>query len=799
MPSVRLRKILRDLRSSRARTVLVVLSIAVGVIAVGVIATARIVLIRELNAAYAATNPGSATLYYLSREGLLFDQRLVESVRRVPGVRDAEERAEHDVQIQIGDDWRQMNLVVIPDFNAIRLNKIWPQSGAWPPADHEILVERAGIDTLQTQVGGQLLIKSNSGPTRELRLAGLAHDITQPAPTISGRLIGYVTPETLAWLGQTRAMIGLNILVDGDQYDRTHIESVINQVKARVQSAGQTVDFTDFAVPGRHPAAEDIASILVVMGGLGFLALVLSGFLVINAIAALLAQQRRQIGVLKALGARSGQVIAIYCGMVLVLGLLALAVALPLGALGAYGFTRLLAGLANIDIAYFSIPLEVLALQVALCLAVPLLAALLPILAGTSVTVHEAIANHGIETGQFGVGRLDRLLLAITKVGLPTPAQISLRNIARRKRRLALTLIALALSGMTYMAVLSLDASRFRRAEEILSSIQYDIEVDLGGAYRVEDLSRTALNVPGVASVEAWGFGLWHRTTADGSPGARLGVAAPPAATGVLRHQLIAGRWLRPDDAQAIVVDARVLKDNPDMALDHDVVLLVKNRPTTWRVVGVIQSYVGPGQALVNYPAWARAEGRDSADILYLTTTQHDAAFQKQVAQALTAQFERANLRLSRVGTAEELREELSKGAIEIILLFFMSMAALIGLVGALGLVGTLSINVLERTREIGVLRAIGASNRTIRQIVVVEGVAIGVLSWLIAVLLAIPASKLFLIAISAIAGEQFPDVFAAGGILLWLGIVTILAVLTSIIPARKASRISVREALAYE
>jgi putative ABC transport system permease protein len=799
MPSIRLRKILRDLGSSRARTVLVVLSIAVGVIAVGVIATARIVLLRELNAAYAATNPGSATLFYFSREGLVFDQGLVESVRRVPGVRDAEERAERDVQVQIGDDWRQLNLVVIPDFNDIRLNKIWPQSGAWPPADHEILVERAGIGMLETQVGGQLLIKADGGPTRELRIAGLAHDVTQPAAVISGRPIGYVTPATLAWLGQARAGIALNILVDGDPYDHAHIESVINEVKARVQSAGQTVDFTDFAVPGRHPAADDIASILVVMGGLGFLALVLSGFLVINAISALLTQQRRQIGVLKALGARSGQVIAIYCGMVLALGLLALAGALPLGALGAYGFTQLLAGLANIDIAHFSIPLEVLALQVALCLVVPLLAALLPILAGTSVTVHEAIASHGIETSQFGGGRLDRLLIAITKVGLPTPAQISLRNIARRKRRLALTLIALALSGLTYMAVLSLDASRYRRAEEILSSIQYDIEADLGSAYRVEDLTGAALSVPGVVSAEAWGFGVWHRTTADGSPGARLGVAAPPAATGVLRHQLIAGRWLRPDDTQAIVVDARVLKDNPDMALDHDVVLLVKNRPTTWRVVGVIQSYVGPGQALVNYPAWARAEGSDSADILYLTTTQHDAAFQKQVAQSLTAQFERANLRLSRVETAEELREELRKGAIQIILLFFMSMAALIGLVGALGLVGTLSINVLERTREIGVLRAVGASNRAIRQIVVVEGVAIGALSWLIAVLLAIPASKLFLIAMSAITGEQFPDVFAAGGMLLWLGIVASLALLASIIPARKAARVSVREALAYE
>src|SRR4029078_9728947 len=130
-----------------------------------------------------------------------------------------------------------------------------------------------------------------------------------------------------------------------------------------------------------------------------------------NTIAAILAQQTRQIGVMKAIGARDDQVAGLSLGLVLAYAVLALLVALPLGALGAWGFTIFTAGLANFDVTEFAIPPNVLALEVAIGLLVPLLAALVPIWRGVRVTVREALASTGI-ADTFGRGRLDPVLAA---------------------------------------------------------------------------------------------------------------------------------------------------------------------------------------------------------------------------------------------------------------------------------------------------------------------------------------------------------------------------------------------------
>jgi putative ABC transport system permease protein len=125
---------------------------------------------------------------------------------------------------------------------------------------------------------------------------------------------------------------------------------------------------------------------------------------------------------------------------------------------------------------------------------------------------------------------------------------------------------------------------------------------------------------------------------------------------------------------------------------------------------------------------------------------------------------------------------------------------ALVAAVGSLGLMGTMSINVLERTREIGVMRAIGASDGLVLKIFMVEGIFIGGLSWLMGTAAALPISKL----LSNAVGLAFIDTplsftFSTTGALIWLGIALILAAVASFLPAWNASRLTVREVLAYE
>jgi putative ABC transport system permease protein len=120
--------------------------------------------------------------------------------------------------------------------------------------------------------------------------------------------------------------------------------------------------------------------------------------------------------------------------------------------------------------------------------------------------------------------------------------------------------------------------------------------------------------------------------------------------------------------------------------------------------------------------------------------------------------------------------------------------------VGGLGLASTMSVNILERTREFGVMRTLGAKSNNVLSIVITEGVTVGLLSFPLAFLLSLPLSLIVGI-IAGQVGLQAPLVFALSplGLLAWLLLVILLAALSSALPALSASRLTVRETLAYQ
>ena len=187
------------------------------------------------------------------------------------------------------------------------------------------------------------------------------------------------------------------------------------------------------------------------------------------------------------------------------------------------------------------------------------------------------------------------------------------------------------------------------------------------------------------------------------------------------------------------------------------------------------------------------------ANSLQIVTERHDAAYQQHIATTLTDYFEGKGLNVASTESISEERERLTY-QFNLIVTFLSIMALLIAIVGALGLAGTMSMNVLERSREIGVMRAIGASDGSVLRIFLVEGVLIGTLSWLIGGVFSLPISKL----LSDVVGVSFLDAplnytFSTNGAILWLVLVIILATLSSWWPSWRASRLTVRDVLAYE
>jgi len=580
--------------------------------------------------------------------------------------------------------------------------------------------------------------------------------------------------------------------------DQDAIRVVADDVSTRVQRAGIPVFGSYVPVPGRHPANDLLQGFFLVLGFIGALALIVSGFLVVNTVSAILAQQTRQIGIMKAIGARNRQIAGLYLVLVLAYAVLALAVAIPLGALGAYGFASFTAGLANFDITDVFIAPQVIALEVAVGLVVPLAAAVVPIARGVRITVREALASTGI-ADRFGHGRFDRLLRDLR--GLPRPTLLSIRNTFRRKGRLMLTLAALSLGGAIFMSVFAVRASLVKTLDDVLAYFAYDVQVELATNERTTVLTTEAEAVPGVVAAEPWRFASAQVVRANGDEGKSVFAFGLPEHAKSVRPTMQEGRWLVPGDGNALVATANIREDEPQLRVGDRVTLKIDNKDTTWTLVGIAQSptrrpfLYAPDTALEQ----ATSEVGRAGVLMIIGEPGMDRVQQDALAAAVRARLEGAGVKVASTTTAGELRDA-QETVFNVLVVFLSSMALLLGFVGGLGLTGTMTINVVERAREIGVLRAVGASDRSVLGIFLAEGVLIGALSWALGVLVSIPVSKL----LSDALGIVFVDrplsyAYSVEGALAWAVIVLLLAAVASLLPAWRASRLAVREILAYE
>ncbi|MCP4424301.1 MAG: ABC transporter permease, partial [Chloroflexi bacterium] len=222
-------KVLRDLWGNKIRTILVVLSIAIGVFAIGMIIGTQVLLQEDLAVAWNGTNPSNATLYTDP-----FDEAFLHTISRLDGVSVAEGRRSVTLPIQVGpNEWKRMNVLVVDDFEAMQLHRITPVSGEWPP-DEGLIVERASLSLLNAAVGDTAVVETAEGRQRTLTIDGLAHDINTAPVQFTAQPNGYISQETLDLLGHNAYFDELALQVEGDQTDKAHIEAIVDLVEAKV-------------------------------------------------------------------------------------------------------------------------------------------------------------------------------------------------------------------------------------------------------------------------------------------------------------------------------------------------------------------------------------------------------------------------------------------------------------------------------------------------------------------------------------------------------------------------------------
>ncbi len=805
-------KVIRDFWQERSRSILVVAAIAIGIAAFSAVLSSYAILTRELDRGYLATNPASFTL--LTDK---IDDALVAAVAASPGVGAAEARRNLSGRIKVGPaEWRNLVLFVVKDYGNIRVSTLVPQAGAWPPAAGEMLIERDALQVARARIGDTVTVKTARGPEQILRVSGSAHDVGQAQARMENIVYGYIMLDTLAQVGEEPYLDRLNVVVTGDRFNEQHIHSVADDVKKMIEGQGHPVRRVDVPRPGKHPHTDIMGLLLLAMAGFGLFALILSGVLVINLLTALMAAEVRQIGMMKAVGGARWQIARIYFAQALLLGACAIVVALPVGILGGRVLCRYMAVFLNFDIASFAVPAWVYLLVAVVGQVVPLLAAAYPVWRGSGITVRDALADYGVARDAFGKSIFDRALARVG--GMARPLLFALRNGFRRRTRSALTLLTLAVSGLFFMSALNVRASMINTLDRLFATKRFDLSVGLGTMYPFEKIERAARQTPGVLGVEGWittqasivdekavsldGSGHDGGGLHGGGPASAdsFGVIGLPDDTNLLKPNIVEGRNLLPGETDTIVLNSALAGRDAKLAVGRLISLRMGPAQKSWRVVGIAREPFSPPTAYVSRRYFDEAGGHAGmTNNVRLALAKADTASMNQVKTDLDQNLEREGVRALGSASKADGRFGFDQHMV-MIYVFLVVMSVLLAGVGGLGLMTTMSLNVLERRREMGVLRAIGASPAAVWLIVVAEGVVIGLLSWALAGLAAWPVSKALGDSILMMMFKSRLDfVFESRGLLIWLAVSLCLCAAASFLPAWHATRRPVREAIGYE
>ncbi|MCS6908635.1 MAG: ABC transporter permease, partial [Anaerolineales bacterium] len=729
-------------------------------------------------------------------------------VRGMREIRDAQVRRVVRAEIgKSGGGFVNLNLHVLPSTSEVEVGRFFVEQGAFPPKVREILLERQSARLLGYRIGDSVPIKLADGREYSLRFSGIVHDLNEIPFAILGDATAYVSVDTLRWMGELPAYNRLELVLElqGERVSKETALEAAEEVKKRVLEPS---GFRLYSVrvpgvgsePGDHWAHNQIRGFILILQIMSVMATLLSGGLIVNTISSILVQQTKQIGILRAIGASRKQIVSMYLLCVLIFAAAGLALAIPLGWAGSWWLASFAARFLNFDLTQVSLSFEVILIQAGIAILMPLGVAIFPILRGARISVYEAIYQHGLSRGR--VSRLEQLLSRI-RLADP-PLLLSIRNTFRRKARLVFTLSTLTLAGAMFIASFSTHSSLVAQIHDAERYVAFDARLPLPQGTSKIAAEREALRVEGVSYAEGWAISEGVIVRSDSSESQGIEIVGLPANSKTIRPKLVSGRWLSGDpNSRQVVVNEDLLVEEPEIRVGEPLRVKVGNRTHTFVVVGVVSKHIFGPRIYMDYTSLSRLTGRqnevDEIRVLAEEGKLSSVTVQDSLAEKLEERFRNAGISRANAITRSHFLGEFA-GVFNIILLILLIMAGLLAIVGGLGLSGALGINIMERMREIGVLRAVGAANRALVKIILAESLVVSLVSWVMgAITSAVSSPVLAAVVVYAVLETQMNFRYSVVGLFLWFGVILMIGALSSLLPARRAASLQVREVLEYE
>lgn len=784
----KLKKSLRELSIRPGRTFLVLFALVLGNWGLGTVLVSWSVLSRDLNENFQRTAPAHLVL-----ESADFGTLSLPEFTERPDIEAAEFRDFSMQRIEVHPNrWVPMLIQGIDDFDQMSVGKVFYETGKRIPDEGSILIERNGRLVSNIDVNSRPRIRIGN-ETMQVPVSGICFDPAQPPATQDAMIFAYCSRTTYARI--TGRSTGKRLVIRLNQAQSAEdVEQMASKIIADLDQTGIHCSSVEIPLFNEHPHQWQLNSILFLIGSIGLLAFLMAAVLVSQLMRAILQSQIRQIGILKAIGATQMQIMQIYVVMLLVIGAVAGAISVPLATMSGMAFAKFVSGILNFDVlssvslgVYFGLGLASLLL--------PLLLSLPALLGSTRISVRRALHDYGITVkGSRKLSFLNRFPLSFT-------LRLALRNTARNSRRLTITIVTMALGVAIFSTGFNVRQSLWELLQGVTDELRYDVQVVLSEETSREQALFPFQSLNNVKTVEMWTGGRGKLQSSVLSEKKGAGIVALPCETEMLKLKIVQGRGLKPSAEPEIVMNHKAWEMYQEPAPGGLVQLNIRDTVISARLVGVATQFDVPKIYIdiAQYDALFNPSHRVNS-LMFVT---QKAGFREtlQLKRDIESAIVESDLDVLYVMSHAE-RVKIIYDHLDIILSVILFLSFLVLLVSGVGMASATGINIWERTREIGVMRAIGATPQMVYRQFVREGMIISVFSIALGMVIAYPLSQL--------AAEFFGNLilgdsaslaysFSLTGFVVTLVVTLLFGWLASRIPARSGVRIATREALAYE
>lgn len=601
------RKILRDVMARKGRTALVALAIFIGVTGTIALFSMSDIIVSQLREDVKEDELSMLDVYVTINTGVLPDnETYLEELSALPGVTDVQGFIQAAAQFKVNEEDEDFENGVVNAYSApyeprLPITPLRLLEGAYPsPDNNEVAIETRMAEEYGLSVGDtiyfRILSRSRTSENGEIgtvepwTVTGIVFHPYTFTPMASV----YTHPENANYISGTTGFGGF-------QARFTDYETAQAQKDAFADAVARETPYVPVFIQSEDPANNSIImqaqTIAGTMGILALIALVVSGFLVINVITSIVVEQKRQIGVMKSMGATRWDNFFMYSGIAFVYGLIAVIpgviVGIPLGNAAAHA----LAPQLNTVLEGFKTSPSSIILGVIVGLAIPVLASLVPVFNGTRVRILEAMTDLGIDAN-YGSGPLAKI---IARLPLPITVRQGLSNVSLKKARLAFTVVTLAIAAGAFMGIYAMFNSLTTSLNYYLDSFNVQIGIfpnegrdpDEFTAFLRENFQSEDNNVfrsiePGFQlQVEFEGYD--PEPTAGGPPGIFAYGYDVNSETPAFNFEITEGESLTEETATNGIILSSLISANMDKTVGDTVVMRVPGNTSELQVVGIAE------------------------------------------------------------------------------------------------------------------------------------------------------------------------------------------------------------------